>query len=92
MSFNINNSFPCYACGQCCRYVDKSTQTAYLSRGDGVCRHLDEQSNLCMIYEHRPLVCQVEKYYQVYLKEHLSWQDFVERNVQICQKLQQASY
>ena len=85
------NHFPCTACGQCCRHVNRSSQTAYLSRGDGICVYLDEKANLCSIYEHRPLICQVEKYYQTYLQKEISWEAFVNINLELCQKMQKNS-
>lgn len=48
--------FPCKSCGECCRHVWKP-----LDRGDGVCRHYDEQTNLCTVYESRPLLCNVDR-------------------------------
>lgn len=80
--------FPCIACGQCCRNVHLSPLTNYLSRGDGVCQYLDEDSNLCSIYEERPLVCKVEEYYQNYLVHKVSWKAFVELNIEHCINLQ----
>lgn len=79
--------FPCSACGKCCRRVNLSEQTASLDRGDGICRHLDTQTNLCTIYHERPLIYQVEAYYKKYLSEQISWQDFAQINMEICQKL-----
>ncbi|OBX50248.1 YkgJ family cysteine cluster protein [Moraxella nonliquefaciens] len=79
--------FPCTACGLCCRRVHMSDVTAYLDRGDGICRHLDIKTNLCDIYDTRPLVCRVEAYYKTYLAD-TSWDGFVRLNLDICQKLQ----
>ena len=50
----IGDAFPCTACGACCRSLGGSSLYAGLDRGDGVCQHLDEGSNLCRIYEARP--------------------------------------
>lgn len=80
--------FPCTACGQCCRNVHLSRLTEYLSRGDGICRYLDENSNLCSIYEERPLVCNVENFFKKYLSDKILWTDFVEQNLVICRTLQ----
>ncbi|RRD91529.1 YkgJ family cysteine cluster protein [Conchiformibius steedae] len=85
----MREPFPCNACGKCCRLVNQSEQTAFLDRGDGVCRHFDESAKLCSIYATRPLVCRVEDYYVVHLSEMMTWQDFVQMNVSICDKLQQ---
>ena len=80
-------AFPCTACGKCCRHVGMSEETSYLSRGDGVCRHFDEQTNLCMIYETRPLVCRVEDYYHKHLFDVYTWDEFVRINLVVCEKL-----
>lgn len=82
--------FPCNACGECCRRVGNSAATADLSRGDGVCRHLDENTNLCRIYENRPLVCQVENYYVRHLQYAYSWPEFVAINTALCAQFQAA--
>lgn len=84
---NINLPFPCTSCGKCCKRVNMSPETIYLDRGDGICRYFNENSNLCNIYENRPLVCQVEGYYKAFLADIYSWQDFVKLNIEICNKL-----
>ncbi|UXZ05860.1 YkgJ family cysteine cluster protein [Moraxella nasicaprae] len=81
-------TFPCTACGQCCRRIHLSEMTAFLDRGDGICHHLDCQTNLCQIYNDRPLVCRVEDYYKTYLINQISWEEFVDINVQVCKNLQ----
>lgn len=86
----MTTPFPCTACGQCCRHVHLSQKTAYLDRGDGVCRHLDDDSDLCTIYENRPLICQIENYYHQHYAHLYDWDDFVTLNLDICQALQNA--
>lgn len=80
--------FPCIACGQCCRNVHLSPLTNYLSRGDGVCQYLDEDSNLCSIYEERPIFCNITNFFKIYLSDKILWTDFVEQNLVICRTLQ----
>lgn len=87
MSLATRQAFPCNSCGKCCRLVDQSPQTAFLARDDGVCRHFDEQNNLCSIYAERPLVCRVEEYYEQHLTEQFAWDDFVKINLRICELL-----
>lgn len=79
--------FPCTSCGKCCRRVNLSEHTAYLDRGDGVCRHFNDDTNLCLIYDDRPLICQIENYYKKHLAEHIAWDNFVRLNLEICKKL-----
>ena len=80
-------SFPCTACGKCCRNFHLSEQTAYLNRGDGICRYFDTETNLCKIYENRPLISRVEDYYKTHLSHIYEWDEFVKLNLEICQKL-----
>ena len=80
-------SFPCTACGKCCRKVGYSHQTKFLDRGDSVCMHLNEDNNLCNIYDTRPIVCRVYDYHQQYLSDKISWSDFIQINTKICLKL-----
>lgn len=74
-------------CGKCCRLVYRSRQTQFLDRGDGVCRYLDENTNLCTIYEIRPIECRVQDYYKKYLSKYISWLEFIEINKNICKDL-----
>ncbi len=83
----FRQKFPCNGCGKCCRHVDQSPETAWLDRGDAVCRNFDESINLCRIYDSRPLVCRVEDYYDEHLSDLLKWNDFVEINMEICRNL-----
>jgi Fe-S-cluster containining protein len=50
--------FPCKACGKCCQHTQGHP---HLDRGDGICRHYDEQTRFCAIYDNRPVACSVEK-------------------------------
>lgn len=79
--------FPCNGCGKCCQRVDKSSQTAWLDRGDGTCENFDELTKLCKIYESRPLICRVEDFYEQHLSERFEWNDFVKINLEICKNL-----
>lgn len=88
---DVLSPFPCNACGQCCRHVYQSKHTAYLDRGDGICRHFNESTKLCQIYAERPLVCRVADYYLTHLTDKMTWHHFVQLNKIICQQWQQES-
>ncbi len=79
--------FPCTACGKCCRRVNENPQGHFLDRGDGVCRHLIEDTNLCSIYEMRPIICRIGDYYKKQFADIVSWDEFVKINISICRKL-----
>ena len=79
--------FPCYSCGKCCANVHLSEITRPLSRGDGICRHLNTTTKRCNIYEDRPDICRVELQYQKHYSKHFSWDDFITINLEICESL-----
>lgn len=80
--------FPCSGCGLCCQRVDVAVQTRFLDRGDGVCRHYVAATGKCGIYEHRPDICRVDVQFRQYFAQRMSWNAFVEMNVQACALLQ----
>jgi Fe-S-cluster containining protein len=55
-------------------------------RGNGMCRYLTE-NNLCMIYSNRPVICNVEKMYDLYFKDIFLPKDYIIRNLKACVKL-----
>ncbi|NQZ07808.1 MAG: YkgJ family cysteine cluster protein [Algicola sp.] len=79
--------FPCDNCGKCCQYVNLSEETKWLDRGDGICRHLDENTKFCLIYDDRPDICNVKFQYKKNYAQNYTWQEFVDLNVQVCSEL-----
>lgn len=80
--------FPCVRCGACCRSVSRSSVSAWLDRGDGVCSHLDEKTELCSIYEGRPDICCVKTQYIKNYQDVYSWKEFCDLNKKCCDYLQ----
>ncbi|SVW45423.1 Uncharacterised protein [Klebsiella pneumoniae] len=39
---------------------------------------------MCTIYETRPLICQVERQYELNYQQLYSWQDFITLNREAC--------
>ena len=62
-------SFECEKCGLCCKKVN--------------CMYLTKD-NLCSIYETRPLVCNMDKGYEVFFAKVMSKNDFNKMNREIC--------
>ncbi|EMT5586590.1 TPA: YkgJ family cysteine cluster protein [Providencia stuartii] len=77
--------FPCDKCGACCRHVDRANETQFLDRGDGICKHYNEISMLCTIYEERPDICRVDKQYLLHYHDQYTWHEFVEVNRIACE-------
>ena len=63
-----DDRFPCQRCAACCSLVGGTALGKSLALPDGSCRHLDKQTNLCSIYEHRPSFCRVDEYYEKKLR------------------------
>lgn len=80
--------YPCSICGLCCKSISNVDQLKKFDRGDGVCKHFDERTNLCLIYEQRPLVCNIEKSYYKNYQAHMTKTEFYIENSKICNFLQ----
>lgn len=78
--------FPCTACGACCRNLSRSPLYASLDRGDGTCRHFDDSTNLCSIYDTRPAICRVDEMFEAF-EDRLTWEEYVDLNLQSCREL-----
>jgi len=81
------DKFICEQCGACCRNLDKSILFAELDKGDGVCRFFDDETNVCTIYDERPLLCNVDKAYAVYFEKHMSYDEYRMANTNACKTL-----
>lgn len=84
----MRKSFPCTQCGICCQRVHLASETRYLDRGDGVCKHYDAEHKICGIYESRPDICRVDTQYDLHYASQCTWNRFVELNLAVCVSLQ----
>ena len=80
-------NFPCDKCGLCCKNIRFSSLSSELDRGDGICKHL--KNNLCEIYSQRPIFCNVDAYYEKFLAEKISREEFYKMNRAVCKKLKE---
>lgn len=87
----MSDTFPCNGCGACCKSVQLAPETAWLDRGDGVCRHLDAGSARCGIYDQRPEVCNVRGMYERHYRARMDWPAFVALNLAACEQLRRIS-
>ncbi len=79
--------FECDKCGACCKNIRLSIfYKKELDRGDGVCKHLTEE-NLCEIYSTRPIFCNLDAYWEKFLSDTLSREDFYKFNYAACERL-----
>ena len=80
--------FPCEQCGRCCRRVGEVFFAKSMALPDGSCKYLDKSTNLCKIYKERPIYCRVDDYYDKFLSDKMSREEFYEQNKKICRKFQ----
>lgn len=78
--------FPCKQCGCCCRNVGKMPWGKAMALPNGICKYLNQQTNLCTIYAKRPLVCNVDAYYDAFIKDSMDRETFYKLNVVECEK------
>jgi Fe-S-cluster containining protein len=81
------DSFQCLKCGACCRSLDKSIHFAEYHDGNGVCKYLDDKTNLCTIYDKRPLLCNIDKAYDAYFKAYMTREEYNNQNLNVCKLL-----
>ena len=79
--------FNCVCCGLCCQNVRKSFLQVDFDRGDGVCKNFDLETKLCKIYKSRPIVCNIDAYYEKFLSKLMSREKFHEINYKVCEEL-----
>ncbi|GHQ26300.1 hypothetical protein VN1218_06640 [Helicobacter pylori] len=85
--------FPCTSCRLCCKNITGIIELVGFDAGNGVCKFLDLETNLCKIYESRPLICRVdEAYKKLYshipkLYSHIPLKEFYAKNAEVCNAL-----
>ena len=79
--------FKCDMCGLCCQRVGLSDVYKHFDRGDGVCRYYDDETHKCSIYASRPIICNVEAFYEKYMKTKMKKEEFFELNYTACKNL-----
>lgn len=81
--------FPCERCGCCCRMIGNVLWAKHMALPSGICRYLDQQTNLCTIYDNRPVFCNVDRYYNLFLKNTMDKDVFYALNKKECLALRQ---
>lgn len=78
------NKFPCAKCGVCCRSLNLNPLFLDLDKGNGVCFYLDERTNLCKIYETRPIKCNIDKSFSYHYYKYFTKEKYYELNITAC--------
>jgi len=80
-------TFTCDRCGLCCRML-KGTPLEKWARPDGSCIHLTKD-NLCEIYDHRPVICNVSKLYRKRFSNLMSRERWDELQTESCRRIKE---
>ncbi len=73
----------CSKCnGKCCRHV-----VSMLDRGDGTCKHFNEDTHRCEVYDSRPLICDVDKFYDKFMRGVMSREKWYQMQYEACKKI-----
>lgn len=80
--------FKCDKCGKCCQNLQNIALYDDLNRGDGICKYLDLQTNLCTIYDNRPLKCRVIDSYVLYSNQ-MTFEDYILLNKKACKTIKE---
>lgn len=79
--------YKCEKCGNCCSNLSASKLYSDLDRGDGKCKFFDEKTRLCLIYESRPLKCNIDKTYELLFKDKMTLEEYYRLNYEACKNL-----
>lgn len=79
--------FSCDKCGICCKNLHRNSLYANLHDGDGICKYLNIEENLCEIYENRPILCNLKKSYDLYFFSIYTEEEFYRLNLKACEEL-----
>lgn len=82
----IKRKFDCSKCGLCCRLVGMLDEIPEPLECDesGVCIYLDKDTNLCTIYDSRPLICRVDDLYDQVYKDKMSRSNYYKQCHKLC--------
>jgi uncharacterized protein len=92
--------FSCNGCGACCKKIgsilaDKDDYPEFLkeelnkfpfaTKEDGSCEKLKD--NKCEVYEDRPLICNIDKFYDTYFKGKIKRSAYYKQQTKTCEFL-----
>ena len=81
--------FPCTKCGLCCQNISSIPELKDYDLGTGICKYFDSITNGCEIYENRPLICRVDKMFDLKYYKFFSKDEFYILNAKVCNELQE---
>ena len=87
---NFEFQYKCDGCGECCRNWNPAQHDVTLVDQNGVCKYLNEKTNLCTIYKNRPIFCRTGEYYEQIVKpSRISFEHYLHQQKMGCDILRQ---
>lgn len=69
--------YKCENCGECCKNWNPAKHDKNIVDKNGVCKYLDINTNLCTIYENRPIFCRIDELYKKEFKDKMDWNYYI---------------
>lgn len=82
------HDFFCDKCGLCCQNLNRNPIYKNLDDGTGVCKHYDRETRMCLIYNSRPLICNVKLGYELFA-DKLTYEEYLKMNYDMCKILKE---
>lgn len=73
--------YKCENCGACCRNWNPASYDSTICDENGVCKYLDQNTNLCTIYETRPVFCRCDEMFN--LQNEMNYEEYI-KVMKIC--------
>ena len=81
--------FPCTNCGLCCQHISTVEELKSFDLGNGICKYFNFVTKTCDIYETRPIICQVEKMFDIKYHQFFTKKAFYIENAMVCNSMQE---
>ena len=81
--------FPCSCCGLCCSKIHNVEELKEFDLGNGICKYLDQITNICSVYDNRPDICSIDRMFEKEYKFYFSKDEFYLMNANACNRLQE---
>ena len=69
--------YKCEGCGECCKNWMPAKYDPSMVDEQGNCKYLDLNTNLCTQYDSRPDFCRIDKSYEIFYKDKMSFEEYL---------------
>lgn len=80
-------NFLCDKCGLCCKHIKGIKELENFMLEDGSCINLNNETNLCRIYDVRPKICRVYEMFEDVFFKFMNKEEYIKLNIKSCEIL-----